>query len=182
MKNSTILLMLCLAFIACKEDSLGPSNPEHPITAGLKLADVNSLASSFRLMRIHADSVRVDGCAFEWCYDYLDTSATPPSVRCYHATSNHVQFDSVSALPVGISLLTSSWFDSDSALYYAEHNGGSEFRVQHPSVTIQASLGEDLGREPKPTWWISYFSQGIYLRLEIDANTGALLTQLHSKS
>ena len=96
---------------------------------------------------------------------------------CYfHATAVDVAFDSTTPPLVGPGVITLRWFDSDSAMIFAERNGGSQYRAQNPGCTIAASLGQGLTPNPIVGWLITYRKNDSYLmHLEINATSGAVI-------
>lgn len=181
MKNIIIILTFSLLLYACKDNSTDLSLTSQSITANQRNSALNAYVNSYhvglRLLGLSTKSINTDGKSSKWSYCYVDTSFGVYSTYYFHATANEVGFDSMASLLVGPSVITLRWFDSDSALVFAELNGGSQYRTQNPNTTITASLGQSLSPNPVTSWWIIYQSSTIALGLRIDANTGTLLGQ-----
>jgi hypothetical protein len=153
-----------------------------PLTAAAKFVEVNSFAMSYKqgiaLATVTSHDVSIEGLSDNWQYLYIDTITTVLPRRYYfHANSNGVGFDSSTAIYEGLWVITLSWFDSDSAVYIAEKNGGSQFRSNYPNSTIDAFLGGAVFPKTASDWYISYsyfLNDGHekFLMLVIDANTG----------
>jgi hypothetical protein len=179
MKTSMMICFLGIFCFGCDHNSVGPAPGPSGYTAKHKLGDVNSLVESYgkglRLMTVMSKDIAHDGTSEMWQYQYADTS-WPPSAYWLHSTSTTVAFDSNSAFGVGSAAITHKWFDSDSALGFAERNGGSQFRNNNPHYTIVSSVGEPVVPNPTTSWWITYRSKDDNTKLlmfTIDANTGA---------
>ena len=103
----------------------------------------------------------------------------PPLTQSFYATSSVVQYDSVGTMPIGLSTITKRWFDSDSAMMFAEINGGSQFRSSYHNVLIEATLQQDISSPNFVlSWWVTYHSDVVNnkkLILEIDADKGTIL-------
>jgi hypothetical protein len=178
-RTSFLTFALCIISFGCKQTSEPTSFV--PLTAAAKFAEVNSFAISYKhgiaLVTVMSN-VSIEGLSDNWQYIYRDTTTTVlPGKYCFHANSNGVGFDSISSIHEGRRGIIQSWLDSDSAVYIAENNGGSQFRINNPNCTITASLGGLTIPEKATIWDISYscFSNDVYgnfLLLGIDANTG----------
>ena len=132
MKNAIIVLILSLLLDACKDNSTNSLPSGQLITARQKISAVNVYANSnhagLRLLIVSTKSIGTDGRASSWSYCYVDTSLGGHSTYYFHASANEIGFDSTSLPLVGPSVITLRWFDSDSALTFAELNGGSQYR------------------------------------------------------
>lgn len=181
MKNAMIILVLSLLSFACKDNSTNSSSPDESFTANQRNIALNSYVNSYhvglRLLYVSTDTVGIDGKASKWFYRYVDTSAGDHLTYCFHATINEIRFDSTTPLLVGPSVISLRWFDSDSAMIFAESHGGLQYRTQNPNVTMSASLGQSLSPNPVASWRIMYQGGLIPLGLIIDADTGDLLGQ-----
>ncbi len=181
MKNIIIILIFSLFLYACKDNSTKSSPSSQVITANQRNSAVTAYANSYNaglsLLNISTKSIGTDGKASQWSYCYVDTSLGGHPIYYFHATANEVGFDSTAQLLDGRSVITLRWFDSDSALIFAELNSGSQYRTENPNTTIAASLGQSLSPNPVASWWIIYQGGPIVLGLRIDANTGTLLGQ-----
>jgi hypothetical protein len=181
MRTAVILPVLCIAMFACKDKSTEPSDTGSSFTAKARSLDMNAYAESYspgaRFFRAFTSTVDTNGKASQWSYCYVDTSGSHP-LYYFHATSTQLAYDSTSPLYVGPSVVTLHWFDSDSAIIFAERNGGSAYRSEHPDFWISASLSQTLTPDPNTIWSIFYFCTNSIARgLMIDANTGALIGQ-----
>ena len=181
MKNAIVILFFSLLLYACKDNSTDSSLSSQFITASQRNGAVNTYANSYhaglRLLSISTTNIGTDGKASQWSYCYVDTSLGEHPTYYFHATANEVFFDSTAPLLIGPSIITLRWFDSDSALVFAELNGGAQYRTLNPNTTITASLGQSLSPNPVTSWRIIYQSSSIALGLIIDANTGTVLGQ-----
>ena len=181
MRNVVIILALSQLLSACKDNTTISSSPDESFTANQRMIALNSYVNSYhpglRLLSLSADTVGVDGKATKWSYQYADTSAGEHLTYYFHATIDEIRFDSSTPFPVGPSVITLSWFDSDSAMILAESHGGLQYRTQNTNVTMSASLGQSLSPNPIASWRIVYQGGLIPLGLIIDAETGDLLGQ-----
>ena len=181
MKNTIIIVVLSLLLLACKDNSTNSSSSNESFTANERNIALNAYVSSYhtglRLLAISTDTVSIDGKASKWLYRYVDTSAGEHLTYYFHATIDDIRFDSTTPLLVGPSVITLRWFDSDSAMIFAELHGGLQYRAQNPNATMSASLGQSLSPNPVASWRIMYQGGLIPLGLIIDAETGDLLGQ-----
>jgi hypothetical protein len=180
MKNVSVLVFFPFLLFGCKDSSTNSSPSGQLITAAQRIAAVSAFAiannSRLRLLSVSTQSIGSDGKASSWSYSYLDTSIGLP--MCYfHATAIDIALDSTSPPLIGSGVINLRWFNSDSAMIFAERNGGSQYRTQNPGWTASASLGQSLSPPPVVSWWIVYRSSSIALGLQIDAKTGALIGQ-----
>ena len=182
MRNLSLLCVLSMALFGCSHSTEPPLAV--PFTAKSKLDAANSLAQShkqgLRLMSVVTKSAGFKGEAATWqyAYHYPDT-IIPPKLYWFHADANGVGFDSVGLMGVGSAVITHSWFNSDSALFIAEQNGGSQFRSNNPTYVISASVGEPVVPNPTTFWWVYYYpsnDNSKFLLFTIDANTGTVKT------
>ena len=181
LRAAVILAVLCLAMFACKDKSTEPSGTGPGFTAKTRLSDVSALADSYypgaRFFRAFTSTVDTNGKASQWSYCYVDTSGSHP-LYYFHATSTQVAYDSTSPSYAGPSVITLHWFDSDSAIFFGEQNGGSAYRLANTDCWITADLSQTLTPNPRTVWSVIYHSaNSIMLGLMIDANTGALIGQ-----
>lgn len=115
---------------------------------------IQTIDKSAGLLLVKSDSVFIDGTSSSWFYSYEGFSS------CYnlHTTQTAVIFDSTSSTLYGPSIITKTWFDSDSALVLAEAQGGQDFRLHNPHYKIWAGLGQTLVPNAVPYWGIYYRS------------------------
>lgn len=181
MKTAILILIFSLVLFACKDNSTNSLPSSQSITANQRNRDLNSYVNSYhgglRLLAVFTKSIGIDGKAPNWSYSYADTSAGEHLTYYFHATASEVAFDSTTPPLIGPSVITLRWFDSDSAMAFAELYGGAQYRTQNPNATITASLGQALSPNSVATWRIMYQGGSLSLGLIIDANTGALLGQ-----
>lgn len=171
-------VMIGLIVIGCSQSTEPPLAV--PLTAREQLGSVDSFAQSYQtgllLVTVQAGNVSADGIASTWGYGYMSTSADSGlRVYWFHPAPAGVVFDSISPLPVGISPLSATWFDSDSALSVAELNGGSIFRKNNPDYSISAAVSEPVVPNSTPAWYVYYRSgndKTKFLQFNIDAVTG----------
>jgi hypothetical protein len=171
-------VLCCLAF-ACGENPTGSSGTA--ITAAERLPEVNAYVGSLypgaRLFSTSASAVDPSGRTRQWSYCYVDTAANYP-LRYIHATCNEIAYDSTSPMRPGPGVITLRWLDSDAALLFAELNGGSGYRTEHPDYWISARLSQVWTPDPHASWWVFYHSSNsIMLGVQIDAVTGAKIGQ-----
>jgi len=182
MKKVIAFSILCILAFSCRDKSTDLSDIGSTFTAAVRLSAVNTYTESchlgVRLFRVFTSNVDTNGKASQWSYCYVDTSGSHP-LYYFHATSTQVTYDSTSALYVGPSVITLHWFDSDSAIIFAELNGGSAYRSEHPDYWISANLGQIFSPNPITIWSIYYHnnSNSIMLGVRIDANCGAIIGQ-----
>ena len=119
----------------------------------VKIIDNNS-----KLLFVNSDSVDIIGTSYYWIYCY--TSIDSPKYYYFHTDIDSVAFDSISYnILVGPRWISRSWIDSDSAMFLAELQGGSEFRALNPNYRITATLSESVVPPPSPPeWYITYIS------------------------
>ncbi len=177
MSRAFIISFLCSLGLACTDEPAGFTGTG--FTAAARLADVNAYVESNvhggRLFRISTSAIDLSGSAPEWSYCFLDTSG---SLHYVHATSTDVVYDSTGPLLPGPGVITLNWFDSDSAVMFAELNGGSAYRAEHADCRMSARLSQVWTPDPHASWWIFYSSNSsISLGLQIDAVTGAKVGQ-----
>ncbi len=134
-------------------ENIKASYYKNKIDSLVKIIDNNT-----KLLFVKSDSVDVDGTSNCWIYCY--TSIDSPKYYYCHADLDSASFDSISYnILTGIGWISKSWIDSDSAMFLAELQGGSEFREQNPNYRIKASLGQSLVPPPSPPEWsITYIS------------------------
>jgi hypothetical protein len=181
MKNAMIILILSLLLSACKDNPTNLSPTYESFTANQRNVAINSYVNSYhsglRLLSISTDTVGFDGKAAKWFYRFIDTLAGEHLTYYFHVTIDEIRFDSTTPLLVGPSVITVRWFDSDSAMVFAESYGGAQYRTQNPNATVSASLGQVLSPNAIASWRIMYQGGLTPLGLIIDADTGALLGQ-----
>ena len=138
MKNIIIILTFSLLLYTCKDNSTDSSLPSQAITANQRNNAINAYVNSYhvglRLLSLSTKSINTDGKSSQWSYCYVDTSFGLHSTYYFHATANEVGFDSTASLLGGPSVITLRWFDSDSALVFAELNGGSHTELRTPTL------------------------------------------------
>ncbi len=181
MKTAIVILAFSLLQCACKDNSTNPLPSTQTITANQRSSAINAYVNShhagLRLLSASAKSIAIDGKASNWSYCYVDTAPGEHLTYYFHATLSEVAFDSTAPPLIGPSVITFRWFDSDSAMVFAESYGGSAYRNQNPNATISAFLGQALTPTSVTNWAITYQGGSVTLGLIIDANTGALLGQ-----
>ncbi len=184
MRTLITFCFISILCFGCEESSVGPVPGPVPgiNTAAYKLEVVDSLAKSYhkglRLMTVSAQYVNPIGTSGTWSYQYSDTSM-PPTSYWFHSSFNMVIFDSTHATGVGSGFITQHWFNSDSALYISEQNGGTDFRSASPHCTISASVGIPVVPDPRICWYVTYRSvedNTKSLMLIIDAASGEIIT------
>ena len=175
-----LICVLDFLWSACDLGSFAPGLPPPPNTAKDKFAELNSLAQSYnnglRLMTVLSQDVKSDGTSDLWQYVYAGGALLQTSYW-FHSGQGGIAFDSTSVTGVGAAAITHHWCNSDSAMFIAERNGGSQFRNQNPHYMITAGVGEPVVPNPTTTWWITYVSKddrSRSLSLGIDANTGVI--------
>lgn len=181
MKTVIVISLLALLSCGCNETSVSPGPNLLAHSAKDRLAEVNSLAESLgkglRLLVVSSQDIRIDGTSDSWQYRYVDTSNLS---YWFHASSSAVALDSTSSTGVGAAFITHPWFNSDSALFVAELNGGAQFRQQNSNYLIVGSIGEPVIPNATTTWWIGYRSKddkSKSLYLAIDAMTGTVTSK-----
>ncbi len=182
MKHLILPCILALALIGCSHSTEPPLSI--PSTAKSKLDDIDSLAQTFkqgmRLMSVSSRNVNSGGGASTWQYAYVYPDTTmPPKLYWFHADADGVGFDSISLMGLGSAVITSLWFNRDSALLIAEQNGGAKFRSDNTDYVIVASVGEPLVPDLRTYWNVSYYSNSDnnrFLMFRIDAGTGVVKT------
>lgn len=182
MNHYIVVSVLVLLVAGCTKTTEPP--PTAPFTAKWRLAAVDSLAHTYHqgmgLMSVKSDAVGSDGQAATWQFAYLRPDTALPLMQYwFHADAQGVTLDSTTSLPVGISVITHSWCNSDSALLIAEMNGGSRFRSAWSGYVITAGLGQPVVPNATPCWWICYYSsedRTKFLFLTIDALSGSVKT------
>jgi len=147
------------------------------ITAAYNLRTVESLAETYseglQLLTIRSKNVAIDGYSQKWCFIY--SSGGTDSDYYFHTAFKEVKFDSTSSKRIGITYISTSWFDSNEALGIAEKNGGKDFRLNNLEYKIEASLVKPGLPNSKTFWYITYRSKSDKtksLMLGIDARTG----------
>jgi hypothetical protein len=114
-----------------------------------------------KLRRVYSEDVSFDGKATKWNYKFswFDQPNDRLELLYFHNEQDQVLFDSISLeMELGTSYITQEWFDSDSALSFAEVSGGKTFREENPDYTIRASVSEALVPYSYPVWYITYSS------------------------
>lgn len=179
MRTLITFCFLSILCFGCEESSVGPVPGPAPVinTAAYKLEAVDSLAKSYhkglRLMTVSSQTVNPYGTSDTWLYQYSDTSM-PPTSYWFHSSFNMVRFDSTHPTGVGPGCITQHWFNSDSALYISEQNGGSGFRSANPHYAISASVGIPVVPNPRICWYVTYRS--------VDDNTKSLMLTIDAAS
>ena len=181
MKIAVVILGLSLLQCSCEDYSTNSRPATQGITANQMkrsiIAYVNSHHAGLRLLSVSTKSIAIDGKASNWSYCYVDTAPGEHLTYYFHANLSEVAFDSTAPLLTGPSVITLRWFDSDSAMVFAELYGGSAYRIENPGTTINASLGQALTPTSVTSWRITYQGGPIPLGLIIDAGSGTLLGQ-----
>ena len=181
MKLTITFLTLALLACSCKNNGTGPSSSSDIFTAGERLAAVTAQAQSAyagaRLIRVSAASVDTTGRAPQWNYCFVDTGGLHP-FHYFHVTRTQVTFDSTSPALVGPSVVTTHWFDSDSALIFGQRYVGSQYCSANPNHGITANLGQSMTPNAHAVWTILYSSSTtITSGILIDGTTGDLVGQ-----
>ena len=144
--------------------------PQDRVTALQYYPKADSIVHSIHVnpafLEINCDSVDVSGRALTWSYVYDSLKIT-------------ISSDSIICEPgeywwTGMSAILSFVLDSDSAMYIAEKNGGSDFRNKYPDYTITEVLNQ-ASASPYPAWTIGYRGGGAYWWIDVDANNGQIL-------
>jgi len=181
MKLTLCILSLPFLLLSCKSSSTGPLTEGQSITAKERNAALTSYVDSYhaglRLLSLSADSVDMHGKAPKWECCFVDTSNVAHRLYYFHVTSIDISFDSTTPPLIGPSVITGAWFDSDSAMTFAQSYGGSAYITKYPGTKISASLGQAIVPNASVTWGIYYLGTGGLLGFTIDAKTGALLGQ-----
>ena len=181
MKTAIIICLFGTLWFGCNHSSVGPEPGPVANTATYRLSDVNSLAASYgkglRLMTVISSNVNIDGSSATWQYSYVDI-LMPQTSYWFHCSSDRVQFDSTSSTGVGSAIISETWINSDSAMYFADQNLGSQFRAANPHHTIVAYLSEPLVPNPTAFWFVTYRSnddQSKFLALRVNAHSGEVV-------
>ena len=180
MKSGISFLAVAILLTGCNQATDHSPVVPNAITAAAYRSQVDALARSYGrgllLVSVASESVDPQGRASKWAFEYADT-AQPRKAYWFHVDSTGIGLDRISPMPVGAALISGKWFDSDSALAFAEQAGGELFRERNPGCHITASVGEPVVPDPATTWWIRYVSVDgavATLLLGIDAATGAV--------
>jgi hypothetical protein len=163
MKAAVTSLVLCVLCLACNDAiTQAPIQMEGSITAGLRMASIDSLAKlhgrKLVLMGVKSGEMSPAGTSAIWYYWYVEFGP-PLTGYLFHATFNSVAFEGTIPDGTGMDItnIYHAWLDSDQALALAENNGGREFRSHDPGCTIDAYLYEyALTTNPQPYWAVSY--------------------------
>ncbi|MEJ2614645.1 MAG: T9SS type A sorting domain-containing protein [Ignavibacteriaceae bacterium] len=139
---------------------------EEVFTARYWYADAVSAAEDLnngvKIQTIYSANVSLDGKSAVWIYRFsgYDQINNRSEYLYFHNNSSGVVFDSVSLYTVCcVTDITDEWFDSDSAVAYADTHGGSKFRADNPDYIIKASLVQALVPYSYPNWSIDYLSK-----------------------
>lgn len=145
------------------ENSGGVNN--YLYTAGYFSTEAETAAkkiySDAGIRRITANNVTIEGKAQKWQYKFMANASHYDSVKFLYFSNQayNLLLDSISTVhDCCVMNITEDWKDSDSALAYAEANGGKEFREANPGCTISALLNQALTPQSHPQWSIEYLS------------------------
>lgn len=129
-------------------------------------AEANAACMAMRdgaqLRSVYSDNVSPDGKSATWSYKFswYDSLNKHLELLYFHNEPNGVFLDSISLqIDCCVTDITDEWFDSDSALSYAEASGGETFREGNPDYIISASLYQALVPYSYPCWSIIYISE-----------------------
>jgi hypothetical protein len=139
--------------------------PEQTFTAQYWYNEANATCQAIRngakLRMVYSEDVSYDGKAARWDYKFswFDMLNDRPEFLYFHSEQSQVLLDSVSLeWDLGVQNITEEWFDSDSALAFAELSGGKTFREENPNYIISASISQALVPYSYPVWYINYSS------------------------
>ncbi len=127
----------------------------------------HNIDNSSILTLIVGDDVDTTGRSGGWKFGYKDFAVI--------ARAHSFELDTTFEWLTGTAVINSDWIDSDSALFIAEKNGGSEFRKQYSDWSIHAELYSPSGNPFVTYWEILYFRKDFPIFkffIEIDAETG----------
>jgi len=124
------------------------------------------------------------GNSTEWfCFYYS------PSVDSFHIVAVYGTLPLMEGPfdenPPDTTTLEDNWIDSDDAIFYAEENGGNDYRKSNQNVFVSASLSRWWdGNNPLLTVWRFYYYSMTAEMLEIivDAVNGALVTGIDNQA
>ncbi|MDE3058196.1 MAG: hypothetical protein KGJ59_09605, partial [Bacteroidota bacterium] len=142
-----------------------PETHNQTFTAQYWRSEADSVAQSVcedaKLLDVASKNVLPDGKSSQWKYRFsrYNLLDNRPEYLYFHNDDNGIIFDSISAFTVCcIKNISKEWLDSDSAIAYAESQGGEAFRKNNPSYLVSASLYEALVPDSYPCWEIIYCS------------------------
>ena len=139
---------------------------EQAFTARYWYADAVSAAETLhadaKIQNVYSDDVSLNGKAAVWNYKFYwyNQANNSPEYIYFHNNTSGIVFDSLSLYTLCCVMnITDGWFDSDSAIAYAEAHGGNRFRTDNPDYIMNASLGQALVPYSFPSWSITYLSK-----------------------
>ena len=115
-----------------------------------------------KIRKIYSDDISTDGKSTTWNYKFMwdDLQSNYHEYLYFHNEQTYVLFDSSSIIDdCCIMNISEEWFDSDSAISYAELEGGKSFREENPDYTIYASVYQALTPTSYPCWDVVYQSK-----------------------
>ena len=133
------------------------------------------------LSQVQSADVDTSGKASVWIYAFF--SIDPDLVRhndsVYYviAQNNVATFDHVSPLGYGPEDIWHPWMNSDSALFVAQQDWGSDIIHRFPSATIKALLLQVPAPPFNCEWEIDYVCQDSTRSVYLDATTGNIIKQ-----
>ena len=148
------LTMICYSFQVIAQNQM---------TAKFMIKSVDSLAVSLDsnaiLAGVHCLDIDTTGKSNLWQYVYFswnDLTKRPQNAYFLTAQNNHVGFDSLHPIGLGVYTLVNQWIDSDSAMSVSQLIGGSDIRRQFPTCTIAAYLYHNTTYPFIDMWNIDY--------------------------
>ena len=168
MRNVCVLLILLLISLNAysKEDSLFIKIVDDTtFTAQYwydeAIAACQAIRDGAKLRMVFSNDVSSDGKAARWNYKFswYDQLNDRPEYLYFHNEQDQILLDSISLeMDCCVQGITEEWFDSDSALAFAEASGGQTFREENPDYIIRASISEALVPYSYPVWYVTYSS------------------------
>jgi hypothetical protein len=174
----TVIVVDSLTFTLAKPSSLSASShfvqsackssipEEQTYTARYWYSSADSAARKLHndaaIQSIISNDVSLDGTASAWKYIFMfnDEINKRPGYLYFHNTQDGILLDSISySVKCCIQNITWKWFDSDSALVFADVKGGKTFRENNPDYFITTTLFEALVPNPYPCWEVTYYSK-----------------------
>ncbi|MGA9293136.1 MAG: T9SS type A sorting domain-containing protein [Ignavibacteriaceae bacterium] len=139
---------------------------EQTFNARYFYAEADSVAKAIfndaKIQTIYSGDVFLDGKSTVWNYRFsrYDQNNNRPEYLYFHNNTSGIVFDSISLYTVCcVTNITDEWFDSDSAIAYADYHGGKAFRDDNPDYIIKASLVQALVPNAYPFWSVTYLSK-----------------------
>jgi Secretion system C-terminal sorting domain len=151
------------------------------MTAKFMIKSVDSLAVSLDsnaiLAGVHCSDIDTTGKSNLWKYVYYswnNLTKLPKNAYYFTAQNNHVVFDSLHPIYLGVYTLVNQWIDSDSAMSVSQRIGGSDIRRRFPTCTIAAYLYHYTSYPFIDMWNIDYKCSDSTRTIIINATTGVV--------